>query len=107
MRVFRMAALAAISSLAVCSSLAQASNGCWYPNESRAAQVRALQTMLMVGTLQCRRSYEASEDLYNDFIYSQRGFLDANAYVLKGHFSRENGVERGQSAYDRFGTSLA
>jgi hypothetical protein len=63
--------------------------------------------MLMVGTLQCRGTYRASEGLYNNFVRSQRGFLDANANVLKAHFMRENGVNRGQAEYDRFGTSLA
>ncbi len=63
--------------------------------------------MLMVGTLQCRGHHRASVDLYNDFVASQRGVLDANSYVLKSHFMRENGISQGQSAYDRFGTSLA
>lgn len=63
--------------------------------------------MLMVGTLQCRRSHQASIDLYNDFVTSQRGVLDANSNVLKSHFMRENGISQGQHAYDRFGTSLA
>lgn len=107
MGVFRVAAFAAMTSLAFLPSVAEASSACWYPNEAKAAQVRGLQTMLMVGTLQCRRSYRASEYLYNDFVRSQRGFLDANAQVLKAHFMRENGIDGGQNAYDRFGTSLA
>jgi len=63
--------------------------------------------MLMVGTLQCRGSNLHSVDLYNDFISSQRRVLDANSFVLKGHFMREAGVTAGPGEYDRFATSLA
>jgi hypothetical protein len=104
MSVLRLAALAALTSLACFPSAAQAA--CWYPEEARAAQVRGLQTMLMVGTLQCRHHSRLSEDLYTDFILSQRGVLDANSEVLKARFTRENGAG-GERAYDRFGTRLA
>jgi hypothetical protein len=107
MGVFRVAAFAAMTSLVFIPSISQAASSCWYPNEARAAQVRGLQTMLMVGTLQCRRSYQASEGLYNDFVVNQRRFLDANIQILKARFTRENGEAAGQAAYDRFGTSLA
>ena len=107
MRKARLAALAAMSSLALFPAVAEASTGCWYPNEARSAQLRGLQTMLMVGTLQCRRSHSYTVDLYNDFVVNQRPFLDANSYILKGRFMRENGISGGQGAYDSFTTSLA
>lgn len=106
MTVFRVAALAASMSLACLPSMAQAS-ACWYPEEARAAQVRGLQTMLMVGTLRCRHHSRASEYLYTDFIDNQRGTLDANNAILKARFERESGYARGQGAYDRFATALA
>lgn len=106
MTVFRKAALAASISLACLPSIAQAST-CWYPEEARAAQVRGLQTMLMVGTLRCRHHSRASEYLYTDFIENQRGTLDANNAILKARFERESGYDRGQGAYDRFATTLA
>lgn len=105
MSVLRLAALAALTSLACFPSAARAS-ACWYPEEARAAQVRGLQTMLMVGTLQCRHRSRLSESLYTDFILSQRGLLDANSAILKARFIRENGPG-GERAYDRFGTRLA
>lgn len=106
MAVFRKAAFAAMTSLACLPSIAEASR-CWYPDEARAAQVRGLQTMLMVGTLQCRHRSRQSEHLYTDFIESQRGALDANSAILKARFERENGYGGGQVDYDRFGTALA
>lgn len=107
MRLPRFAAFAAMSSLALFPSVAQAGTSCWYPNEIKAAQLRGLQSMLMVGTLKCRKSSAASVDLYNSFITRQRGFLDANVTVLKAHFMRENGIVKGQEAYDSFATLLA
>lgn len=106
MTVFRKAALAALTSLACLPSIASAST-CWYPEEARAAQVRGLQTMLMVGTLRCRHHSRASEYLYGDFIENQRRVLDANNTILKARFERESGYQRGQNAYDRFATALA
>ncbi len=103
----RLAALAALSSIALFPSWAQASAGCWTREEARAAQIRGLQTMLMVGTLQCRGYNRHSVDLYNDFILNQRSLLDANATVLKAHFERETGGAEAQRAYDRYATSLA
>jgi hypothetical protein len=105
MRVGRLAAFAASSSLALLPVAAEASN-CWYPNEARAAQLRGLQTMLMVGALQCRFTQPSAVDLYNDFIGRQRAFLDANNRVLKSRFFREDGAH-GARAYDRYNTGLA
>lgn len=107
MRIVRVAALAALSSLALFPSAASAGSACWYPNESRAAQVRGLQTMLMVGTLQCRNSNRYSVENYGDFVTNQRPVLDSTADVLKAHFLRETGSAGGQRAYDAFATSLA
>ena len=107
MRIVRRAAFAALSSLALIPSIATANGACWRSDEAKAAQLRGLQTMLMVGTLQCRHINRYSIDLYDDFINGQRRILDANAGILKARFIRENGIEGGQGAYDAFATSLA
>lgn len=106
MRCVRLAILATLPSLALFTTSAYA-NSCWYPNESKAAQLRDFHTMLMVGTLQCRSDNRWAVERYNEFVTKQRGLLDANAYVLKAHFMRENGIQDGQAAYDRFATTLA
>lgn len=106
MGMFRVAAFAAMTSLACFPSMAEAS-ACWYPDEACAAQIRGLQTMLMVGTLQCRAGSQASEYLYTDFIVNQRRVLDENNAILKARFGREAGWNEGQRAYDRFATALA
>ena len=63
--------------------------------------------MLMVGTLQCKGANAAAVEAYNRFVTKQRGLLDANNYVLKAHFLREQGIEKGAAAYDGYATSLA
>lgn len=105
MSVLRVA-LPAISCLSLIASPALAEN-CWYPHEAKAAQLRDFQTMLMVGTLQCKGASDTSIELYNGFITKQRGMLDANNYILKARFMRESGIEAGRSAYDQWVTSLA
>ena len=102
----RMAVVAAMSSLVLMSSPVLAEN-CWYPHEMRAAQLRDFQSMLMVGTLQCKGANSAAVESYNRFVTKQRGLLDANNYVLKAHFLREAGIEKGGAAYDGYATSLA
>ena len=102
----RMAVVAAISSLVLMTSPVLAEN-CWYPHEMKAAQLRDLQSMLMVGTLQCKGGSKTAVELYNRFVTKQRSLLDANNYVLKAHFLREQGIEKGGEAYDVYATSLA
>lgn len=63
--------------------------------------------MLMVGTLQCRKTAANSADLYNNFVERQRGVLLANLGVLKDHFVREEGIDGWQKASDTFETSMA
>lgn len=106
MRLRRLAAGAALLS-AVFSPAAARAGSCWYPNEAKAAQVRALHLMLMVGTLQCRRQHPAATDSFTAFVRNQDRLLVANNEVLKGRFMRESGVERWQADLDSFSTSLA
>lgn len=106
MHASRMAVVAAVSSLVLITSPVLAEN-CWYPHEMRAAQLRDFQSMLMVGTLQCKGANTTAVEAYNRFVTKQRGLLDANNYVLKAHFLREQGIEKGAAAYDGYATSLA
>lgn len=107
MRSARIAAIAALSSLALFSPTVEAAESCWYPNEAKAAQLRDFHLMLMVGTLQCRTENKYSVQNYNEFVMNQRGILDANFQVLKVHFTRESVAGQGQRDYDAFATSLA
>ena len=63
--------------------------------------------MLMVGTLRCRIGGHAAETNYDDFATRQHSALGANAYVLKAHYLRENGIQAGRLAYDQSVTLLA
>ena len=99
----RLAATAAVISLSV-SSVAEAS--CWRPEERDAAQVRALQTMLMVGTLHCRSRDRYAEAAYNRFVRKHRALLDKQGGVLQDHFDRESAGDA-RRAYDRYNTALA
>ncbi|MBF0391853.1 MAG: heme utilization protein [Alphaproteobacteria bacterium] len=78
---------------------------CYTPTEARAAQLRQLQTELMVAALQC--SSRSDLDLaahYNTFVRRFGGSLTENAKTLRGHFVRQGG---GQGRFDSFITSLA
>lgn len=82
----------------------QAQAHCWVDREAGAAQVRKMQTMLMVATLRCRAAhFDISAD-YDSFVGSQREALMRANYVIKQHFAADGG---GQVDYDRFATSLA
>lgn len=83
---------------------AQAQTHCWAPREVRAAQVRQMQTMLMVAALRCRAAgIQMSED-YNGFVKTKLDALSAANLVIKQHFVQNGGT---QDDYDRFTTSLA
>ncbi len=100
------AALAAVASLALFTSTAQAS-ACWYPEEAQAAQVRDLHLMLMVGALHCQYSNPAAVKDYNAFVTQRRSLLNDNASLLKLHFAREGGADNADYAYDRYSTTTA
>jgi hypothetical protein len=109
MSSIKLAAFAAMTSLALVPAIAEANSGCWYPNEARAAQLRDLQTKLMVGTLHCRRSTPSVVDHYNDFVSAKRDILEAHNQILKVRFHREEGGDLGESqaSYDRYHTDSA
>lgn len=80
---------------------------CWRSEPASAARIRDLQTYLMVETLRCQvMGYNLTRE-YNAFVKSNRTALgNANA-ALKTFFIQAEGSVYGQSAYDRFTTSLA
>ncbi|MBF0335618.1 MAG: heme utilization protein [Alphaproteobacteria bacterium] len=100
---FGVAVLAGL--LVVGAAGAARAAACYTPAEARAAQLRQLQTELMVAALQC--SSRSDLDLasqYNVFVRRFGGSLSENAKVLRGHFGRQGG---GQGRFDSFITSLA
>lgn len=100
---FGMAVLAGLLLAGVAGTARAAA--CYTPAEARAAQLRQLQTELMVAALQC--SSRSDLDLagqYNVFVRRFGGSLSDNAKVLRGHFGRQGG---GAARFDSFITALA
>ena len=82
----------------------QAQAHCWTAREASAAQLREMQTMLMVAALRCRAARMDITADYDDFVASQRETLAHANIVIKQHFADDGGT---QADYDRFATSLA
>lgn len=102
----RIAYVACVAGMTAAGA-AQAQEGCWQSQEVKAAKVRDLQTMLMVGTLQCGSPGSAIVADYNRFVANNRQTLVDNNTVLKAYFMRTNGIQQGARAYDSFTTRLA
>jgi hypothetical protein len=101
MRGLMGAALAAIVVVAPVQA------ACWQADHVSAARVRDLQTFLMVETLRCQAvGFDISAD-YNTFVRGNRTALGAVNDRLKGFFIKASGPVYGQSAYDKFTTTLA
>jgi hypothetical protein len=77
---------------------------CWGEREVAAAQVREMQTMLMVAALRCRAAHIDISADYGTFVVAQKDAIDHANLVIKTHFAQQGGQ---QSDYDRFATSLA
>ena len=91
-------ALAAAAATATLASPANAA--CWTDAAYQAAQVRELDTMLMVQALRCRKTSANFLSSYNRFVeISRPALLQANA-ELKAHFG-------GLNAYDNYMTTVA
>lgn len=87
---------------------AQAQEACWANSELQAARVHDLQTMLMIGSLQCSEtSADPAVSSYNEFVRRTRDQLRDYNNVLKARFMRLHGVREGQRAYDTFNTGMA
>lgn len=105
-------AIAAITVVAGFSGPAAASSpggvgACYTADEVRAAQVRQLQTDLMVATLSCSTYNSVGlRDQYTDFIGRFGGSLHSNAEVLRAHFRRNHGRDHARR-FDAYITALA
>jgi hypothetical protein len=80
------------------SGAAQAA--CWNEDAVEAAQVRDLDTMLMVASLRCRIGGQGIPASYNAFVRESRSTLSAMNDRLRSHFGDLN-------SYDRYVTSVA
>jgi hypothetical protein len=89
---------------AATAAAAPAQAGCWNAQESGAAQVREMQTMLMVAALRCRAAHIDISADYDGFVIAQKDAISAANLVIKQHFAAAGG---NQADYDRFATSLA
>jgi hypothetical protein len=98
-------ALAALTASALLAGSAQAA--CWSDAAYQAAQVRELDTMLMVQALRCRKTRANFVGEYNRFIQVSRpALLKANA-DLRGHFAAQVGERGALNAYDNYMTTVA
>lgn len=97
-----------IAVAAACAVLAvPAEAACWSSAAYQAAQVRELETMLMVEALRCRRSEADFLPTYNDFVRTSRPALIKVNDTLRNHFMNEVGAARALDAYDDYVTSVA
>ncbi|NNM77606.1 hypothetical protein HJG53_11865 [Sphingomonas sp. ID1715] len=104
MRIVTKAVAAAVAA-ALCAGSATAA--CWTDAAYAAAQVRELDTMLMVQALRCRKTNANFVEGYNRFVVASRpALLKANA-TLKGHFAEEFGERGALNAYDNYMTTVA
>ena len=99
--------LCAAAVTVLCASVpAQAAMGCWNDTEVAAAQVRDLQSRLMVATLRCQAMGVNVTASYNRFIAANRTTIqNANGVILAAF--REGHGSQAQLHYDRFATALA
>jgi hypothetical protein len=78
-------------------------HACWSEREADAAQVRDMETMLMVSALRCRLSGADFLPDYNAFVRGSRVALTEANDTLRAHFAPRGGL----NAYDRYVTSIA
>jgi hypothetical protein len=90
--------------LAAMGAAVPAQAGCWNMREAGAAQVREMQTMLMVAALRCRAAHIDISADYDGFVIAQKDAIAAANLAIKQHFAEAGG---NQADYDRFATSLA
>ncbi len=81
--------------------------GCWSDNAYQAAQLRDLDTMLMVATLRCRmKNVDFSTD-YNRFVVDKRAILVVANGDMQSAFAQSVGKAKALGAYDDFMTKIA
>ena len=80
---------------------------CWSAEAVDAAQVRDLDTSMMVATLRCRLHGVDISGHYNQFVRDKRAVLVAASDHLRAQFAVGRGSKAGLDAFDRFATALA
>jgi hypothetical protein len=93
--------------LCVAAQPAQAAMGCWNAKAASAAQVRDLQSRLMVASLRCRAMGFDILPAYNRFVRNSRDTLQQANGLIKARFTAGFGAKGGQVQYDKFTTALA
>jgi hypothetical protein len=101
MKKYHAFAASCVIGAATLSAPAQAA--CWTEQSATAAQVRTMETLLMVSALRCRNQGVNLLDGYNQFVRQSRGALDSVNGSLRTHFASSGGM----NAYDRYVTSVA
>lgn len=96
---------AAAAALALCAVTTTQSvqAACWSSEAVEAAQVRDMETMLMVSALRCRISGDDFLPRYNEFVRESRAALSSANDTIRSHFAPLGGL----NAYDRYLTSVA
>jgi hypothetical protein len=94
--------------VAACGALATPVNAaCWSSAAYRAAQVRELDTMMMVEALRCRRTDANFLPAYNEFVRTSRAALIKANDELRAQFATTVGTARALGAYDDYMTTVA
>lgn len=101
----RQIAKLAMAAAAVCAGITAtaAQAQCWSKTAIDAAQVRDLETMLMVASLRCRITGQDFLSEYNAFVRQSRPALVEANDALRTHFASNGGL----NAYDRYVTGVA
>lgn len=102
---FRKAGLAMTATLVI-TSPAQAAMSCWNDTQTAAAQVRNLQSRLMVASLRCVAMGYDVTPAYNRFVRASRETIQGANGVILAQFRAGHGGQA-QIHYDRFATTLA
>lgn len=95
------------AALAAAIVAAPVNAACWNSEETAAATVRELQSMLMVAALRCQVAQHDMTHEYNDFLKANKTLIQRGNDRLKAHFVKASGPVAGQRAYDAFATHLA
>ena len=101
MRKLTIRFAAAVALAAVPATSLQAS--CWSDAAVSAAQIRDMETMLMVSSRRCRGVGNTMIADYNRFVSQSRAALVQVNETLRAHFLPQGGL----NAYDRYVTAVA
>jgi hypothetical protein len=96
----------AVTAALIIASPAQAVMGCWNETQTAAAQVRNLQSRLMVASLRCVAMGHDVTPAYNRFVRASRETIQGANGVIMAQFRAGFGGQA-QFQYDRFATILA